>query len=199
MAGESNNESVTRWIRQSRTGDSVAIRRVYDHYFEKLAVIARPLIGSLSRSRDEEDIALSVLHRALSDIERGAFPDIGDREEMMALLVTITKRKSIDHVKMETAQKRNANQTHDLPAEFSGLSTEPNPAFAAEFVDIYEHLISSIDEDTTREIVIRKLSGSTNEEVAQEVGTSKRTVIRKWNLALKTWKDQYGIEDTSAE
>lgn len=193
------NESVTRWIRESREGNSVAIRKVYDHYFEKLARIARPLIGSLHRSRDEEDIALSVLHRALGEMERGAFPEIGDREEMMALLVTITKRKSIDHVKSETAQKRNANQTHEFPPEFAGLSTEPDPAFVAEFVDIYQHLIASIDDDITREIVIHKLSGATNEEVAGSLDISKRTVIRKWNLALSTWKDQYGIEAPSTE
>jgi hypothetical protein len=56
------------------------------------------------RVADEEDVALSAFDSFCAGAERGRFPDLKDRDNLWALLVTITARKAADLAQHNQAQ-----------------------------------------------------------------------------------------------
>ena len=94
MTGDGEN-SVTQWIGDLRTGDrDEASRLLWERYFERLARLAQGRLRAASRgSADGEDVALSVFDSFFQGIAAGRFPDLGNRDDLWRLLVTITARK----------------------------------------------------------------------------------------------------------
>ena len=81
-----------------------------------------------------------------------------------------------------------ADGLDDGMAQF--LGREPTPEAAAQFTEDYERLLARLDDQTLRTIALRKLEGHTNEAIADELGTSPRTVDRKLNLIRKIWEEE---------
>jgi RNA polymerase sigma factor (sigma-70 family) len=196
-----HDDSVSRWLEGLRTGDAADIQRLWDRYFQGLVRVAGARMrGNARRDYDEEDVALSAFHSLCDRVGRGQFPQLADRDDLWRLLVTITARKVISAVRHQTRQKRGggrvvgesvlmgADGLDDGMAQF--LGREPTPEAAAQFTEDYERLLDRLDDATLRTIALRKLEGHTNEAIADELGTSPRTVDRKLKLIRKIWEDE---------
>ncbi len=147
---------------------------------------------------DEEDAAVSAFRSLCRGIEAQRFPDVGDRGNLWALLVVIASRKIANQFRFEHQKRRNVNQTltetmlqpsdgsignilQSLP------SHEPTPAFAAEVADMSEHLMAQLPESDLQQIVHLKLEGFTNEEIAERMKITRRTVQRKLERIRRIW------------
>src|SRR5450631_1794747 len=99
--------SVTRWIDQLQVGDAVAVRQLWQRYFQRLVGLARKKLADAPRSMaDEEDVALSVFDSLCRQAEQGRFPDLADRDGLWRLLVVMTVRKAGYLRRHETRLKR---------------------------------------------------------------------------------------------
>ena len=67
------------------------------------------------------------------------------------------------------------------------ISSEPTPAESIEFADQLEQLLGVLD-DEERTAVILKLEQHTNNEVAQQLKCSERTVRRIIDRVQSRWK-----------
>ena len=118
------------------------------------------------------------------------------------LLVVITERKALDQAQRERRQKRGGGKilgTPDLPdadGRAGGLagvaSPEPTPEFAAQVADECGRLLGKLRDDGLRQAAQLKMEGYTNEEVAERLGCSLRSVARKLELIRRTWEDEEG-------
>src|SRR5215831_3959194 len=91
----SSSPSVTTWIGNVKAGDRVAAQKLWERYCARLIGLARAkLPPGRRRADDEEDIALSAMDSFLRAAERGRFPNLHSRDNLWALLVTITLRKA---------------------------------------------------------------------------------------------------------
>ena len=153
---------------------------------------------STRRIYDEEDAAVSAFRSLCRGIEAQRFPEIGDRGNLWALLVVITSRKIANQFRYEHQQRRDANQTLCesmlQPYDNSGVSilqsipsNEPTPAFAAEVADMSEYLMSKLPESDLKKLVLLKLEGHTNEDVAELMKITRRTVQRKLERIRRIW------------
>jgi RNA polymerase sigma factor (sigma-70 family) len=197
-----DDASVTRWLEGLKEGHDGDITRLWDRYFQGLVRVAGSRLSRHARREyDEEDIALSAFHSFCDRVSRGQFSQLAGRDELWRLLVTITARKVIDAVRHQTRQKRGGGRVlgesvlmegdDDLDAGLARfLSREPTPEVAAGFAEDYERLLKRLEDETLRQIALRKLEGHTNEEIAAELGTSARTVDRKLNLIRKIWEEE---------
>ncbi len=70
------------------------------------------------------------------------------------------------------------------------LSREPTPEATTEFADAYNRLFERLGDPTLRSIALRKLEGRTTEEVATELGTTRRTIDRKLRLIRALWEEE---------
>ena len=197
--GNFSHEPVSMWIEQIAAADQDAASRLWAHFCQRLMVFARGRMSpSARRIYDEEDAALSAFRSLCRGIEAQRFPEVGDRGNLWALLVVITSRKIANRFRYEHQQRRDANQTLNesilQPSDGSGVGLlqslpcrEPTPAFAAEVADMSEYLMSQLPEPDLRKLVLLKLEGYTNEEVAEWMKITRRTVQRKLELIRRIW------------
>ena len=162
-------------------------------------IFARSRMSSSTRRiYDEEDAAVSAFRSLCRGIEANRFPEVGDRGNLWALLVVITSRKIANRFRYDHQQRRYANHTVHVSmlqsTEDSRLqvmpslpSKEPTPAFAAEVADMSEYLMSLLPEPDLKRLVLLKLEGHTNEDVAEMLKVTRRTVQRKLERIRRIW------------
>lgn len=88
----SSDGSVTFWINRLKAGDrDAASQQLWEGYFEKLVRQARTRLAGLpGRSKDAEDVALSAFNSFVLAAEANRFPRLDDRDNLWAVLLTIT-------------------------------------------------------------------------------------------------------------
>jgi DNA-directed RNA polymerase specialized sigma24 family protein len=188
--------SVTCWITQLRAGDQAAADPLWGRYFERLVALARVrLLRAPRRAADEEDVALSAFHSFCRATEQGRFPKLDDRDDVWRLLVVLTTRKAAHLLRDGGRLKRGGG----VPRGYAGdeevdldlvAGEEPGPEFVAEVAEESRRLLNRLDDDTLRSIVIWKLEGYTNQEIAVKLACVPRTVERKLRLIRDIWEGE---------
>jgi DNA-directed RNA polymerase specialized sigma24 family protein len=197
MAWE-REDSVTVWLASLKNGDAEAAQKLWSRYFEALVRLARDrLRGAPKAVADEEDAALSAFDSFVRGAARGRYPRLDDRDDLWRLLVVITERKALDQAQHERRQKRGGGKIigmvgrPDADKEDGNIaravSQEPTPEFAASVADEYRRLLGRLRDDSLRAVAALRMEGCTNEEVAQRLGCSLRTVARKIELIRRSW------------
>jgi DNA-directed RNA polymerase specialized sigma24 family protein len=188
--------SVTCWIAQLQAGEQAAAGPLWGRYFERLVALARVrLLRAPRRAADEEDVALSAFHSFCRAAEQGRFPKLDDRDDVWRLLVVLTTRKAAHLIRDARRLKRGGavspGRAGDEEVDLDLLvGEEPAPEFVAEVAEESRRLLNLLDDDTLRSIVIWKLEGYTNPEIAVKLACVPRTVERKLRLIRAIWEDE---------
>lgn len=181
--------SVTTWIGKLKAGESDAAQHLWEHYYAKLVSLARRKLSGLpKRASDEEDVVLSAFHSFCQAVDAGRFPVLENRDDLWQILVMHTARKAVDQRRYQSRQKRFAQSATDVTLE-EIVGHEPDPEFAASVAEELDRLIDVLDEDLLRKIALRKLEGYTNQEIAQQLDWSLRTVERKLGVIRALWSE----------
>lgn len=184
--------SVTHWIEQIKAGsESVAEQQLWQRYFLRLVALARRKLDGLpAHSRDDEEMALSVLNALFTRARRGCFPQVHDRSDLWQLLAKITVRKSIDQRRKARAQKRGCRQVHGAGGFDDDLQNlagaDPAPDIIAAVDEECRRLMNALDQEL-QAVARMKLEGYTNREIADSMDRVERTVERKLERIRKTW------------
>ena len=70
------------------------------------------------------------------------------------------------------------------------VSKEPTPEFAAMMAAECRRLLEKLDDPQLRELSLAKMAGYGNEEIAQQLDCSVRTVGRRLRLIRKRWRQE---------
>jgi RNA polymerase sigma factor (sigma-70 family) len=195
---DNSTDSISEWLGQLKSGEVEAAQNLWNRYSEELLRIAKRRLGASPRGLgDEEDVALSVFGSIFRGMEDGRFDNISTRDELWWLLLTIAKRKTIDHIRRETAQKRQyqPEAQHGSASPFSRyvslndlVGSDPTPDFIVSLEEQYLRLLAILRNDQLREIAVLRIEGYNIEEIAQKVAISQRAVERKLHLIRTKWK-----------
>ena len=192
--------SVTAWIEQLKAGDASAAAPLWQGYFRRLVGLARQKLGAAPRRvADEEDVALSAFASFCRAAAQGRFPRLDDRDDLWQVLMMLTARKAINLIERECSQKRGgqvapAAARGGTPggSEADALAAlpapGPTPEFAAEVAEECRRRLEALGDDELRGVVVDKMEGYTNEEIAARRGWSLGKVERKLRLIRKTWE-----------
>ena len=197
----SGPNSVTAWINELKAGNHEAAQKLWERYFRRLVGLARSnLKGKAWRVADEEDVALSAFDSFCRGAQHGRFPQLRDRNNLWPLLLLITKRKAIDLVQEQCAEKRGGGKVRGESALFLLIDSTPSaagieqvrdrestPQFAAAVAEECERLLNLLNDDRLREIAFLKMEGYTDKEVAAKLKCGIRTVERKLERARAIW------------
>lgn len=194
------DESVTKWMNELAQGDELAAQRLWQRYYEQLVRLASKRLGAARRqAADEEDVMLSAFNSFCQGIAAGRFPWLSDRRDLWKLLVTITARKATAEIRRQLRQKRGGgNECGEAALGGTGqgdgnaaieefVGREPTPDFAAEVAEECERLLAALGDESLRQIAIAKLEGYTNEEIAERLDCSLRTVKRRLGRVREIW------------
>ena len=191
--------SVTRWIGDLKAGGDSAAQHLWERYFHLLVARARRKLAGVPRAAaDEEDVALSAFDSFCRGAVQGRFPRLDDRGDLWRLLVTITARKAIDHLKRECRQRRGGGRVVgeaalDAADPEAGrwleqvVGREPTPTFAAQVVDECRRLLESLGDEGLRTVALLRMEGYSNDEIAERLGCGLRSVERKLARIRKRW------------
>jgi RNA polymerase sigma-70 factor, ECF subfamily len=180
-----DEERFARLITGLRAGDEQVVREFCGLYGDLLLRLAdRHLPDRLRRRLGPEDVVQSAYRTFLRRARAGEF-HLDDSASLWRLLCAITLTKVREQTRFHLRQKRGLARETPLPVASSTDSTPgiepaaagPSPADAAEFADQFQLLLASLDEEE-RQVVDLKLQDYTNDEVAERLGCSQRTVRR---------------------
>jgi DNA-directed RNA polymerase specialized sigma24 family protein len=191
---DGEERSVTQWIGPLKAGDAVAAENLWRRYFEALVRMARArLRRSVRSAADEEDVALSAFDSFCRGAARGRYPRLDDRDDLWRLLAVITERKAVDQAQREGRLKRGGDHVLE-PIDADVASPEPTPEMAAIMVEECRRLLGRLRDDSLRQVAWLRMEGYSNEEVAERLGCSLRTVARKLELIRRTWAGGEAVE-----
>jgi RNA polymerase sigma-70 factor (ECF subfamily) len=165
---------------QLRAGDPQAAEAVFVRYANQLVRIAEQHLSKKLASRlGGDDVVQSVFRTFFRRVEAGEF-QIDSSGDLWRLLVRITILKARAKARHHMAAKRAAEaevvaDSDDLVASVSGR--EPNPAEAAELVDLMDALLAGLPEEYAR-VLESRLSGDSVAETASRLGMSRQGVYR---------------------
>lgn len=199
MSGDEG--SITRWYEALKRGDREVVGPIWDRYFGQMIRLARATLRARARGlaeSDAEDAALSAFDSFCAGAERGRFPKVGGRDDLWRLLALITVRKARARVRRHRRLKRGGGRViheTDLAAGGSGgvgplrdaLAPDPQPEFVALAKEELERLLDLLGDDILRRVAILRMEGYTCDEVAAQLGCTRRTVARQLDLIRKLW------------
>jgi DNA-directed RNA polymerase specialized sigma24 family protein len=183
--------------------DHAAAQRLWERYFDQLVRLARgKLAGTGGLGADGEDVALSAFDSFCRAAAAGRFPVLGDRDDLWKLLVLLTSRKAINLLRHAAREKRGGGRvlteaalvqpdTGGAGAGLDGLAGDgPTPEFAAMFGEEVRRRLDALGEPSLRQVAVWKLEGLSNEEIAERLGCTPRTVSNKLKLIRARWEGE---------
>jgi len=70
------------------------------------------------------------------------------------------------------------------------VGDEPTPEFAAQVTEEYRRLLDLLGDDTLCRVAIWKMEGYGNDEIAEQLACSRRTVARKLESIRILWSKE---------
>lgn len=167
---------------QVRAGDAAAADALFVKYAEQLARLAeRQLSARVARRVTGEDVVQSVFRTFFVRVERGEF-QIDSSDQLWKLLVQITLRKSAEQGRLHTAAMRDGRLEEVGSAIMSALiARQPEVAEAQLLNEEIDRAICNLPAQqhlAYRRLLELRLAGHANDEIADQMGISRRTVER---------------------
>jgi RNA polymerase sigma factor (TIGR02999 family) len=178
MSDEPQHE-VTQILQQWSAGDHEAPARLMPLVYNELRRLARSYLHRENREHTLQPTAL--VHEAYLRMVDQTRVSWQNRAHFYGIAASMMRRVLVDHARGRAAGKRGGAAIR--------LSTDdiqiPIEERAADFVALDEALeeLAKFDERKCRIVELRFFGGLTDEEIAEVLGISTRTVLRDWKTA----------------
>jgi RNA polymerase sigma factor (TIGR02999 family) len=170
---------VTRLLHSARGGDRGAYDRLFALAYEDLRAVAR---NQLRGSRDAEAVRTTELvHELYMKLADQAAPAYENRAHFYAIAARAMRQLLIDLARNRQAAKRGGDWARTT------LSGKQVPAeMRLDEVLALDELLARLSERQRQVVEYRFYGGLTEEEIAEVLGVSTRTVQREWTKA-RAW------------
>lgn len=172
---------ITELIRQAHGGDPTALDRLFEAIYPDLRRIARArLRGGMAQA----DLGTTALvHECYLKMHAARRLDAPDRSRFFAYVAMAMRSIIVDIARSRASQRRGGGAVHvELDTDHEEASDRHG---AAQILRVHEALeeISHHDERLSRLVEMRYFGGYEDEEIAQALDLSVRTVRRDWQKA----------------
>jgi len=169
-------------------GDEASLARLYDQY----RVILFGLLVRILNSREEAE---DVLQEVFLQVWRRAGDYDEQRGKPFTWLVTLTRSRAIDRLRVLSARQRLATAAaQDQPAEASDALKE---TVRSEQKDIVRQALAELPEEQRRTLLLAYFEGLTQTEIAAKLNAPLGTVKTRMRSAMtklrETLRTQTGI------
>lgn len=175
---------VTRLLEAAGRGDASALERLAPLVYEELRAVAR---RQLRRHRPGQTLDTSALvHEAWLKLADRQGAILKNRAHFLSFAGVAMRHILVDAARRRSARKRGGEDLRVTFDEMRPGREEPaEEALAIEILDVDRALASlaALDGRLVRLVELRFFAGLTDEETAEALGTSERTVRRDWRKA----------------
>jgi RNA polymerase sigma factor (sigma-70 family) len=161
-------------LRKARAGDAAALARLAEQYEPTVRMVARVLLGPALRPYLDSADAVQSVHRSLLAGLRGGKFDLSAPENLVALAVTLLRRRLARrwrHVRRQERLSLGGAATTSGPADpmDDRAGATPDPAEEAAFRDAARRLYARLT-DAERQMIDLRLQGYSTDEIARRLG-----------------------------
>ena len=166
------------WIELLISGDACVEQEFWAAYGGRLNAVARRRLSQRLKQRvDAEDIVQSACRTFFRRVRQGEF-QLADKNSLWQLLVTITLNKAREQARYHGRSCRNMNREQVLDHEPTSVTSgQSQPYIKVDFDDDLESAMKRLS-DEQKEVFLRTLDDQTQDEIAEAMQCSKRTVRR---------------------
>jgi RNA polymerase sigma factor (TIGR02999 family) len=188
-------DEITRLLQAHHQGDDGAFDRLVPLVYDRMRRIAR---GQLARQRRGETVdTTSLVHETYMQLIGDREVDWQDRSHFFAICARAMRRILVDHARRRTARKRGGSGLRvTLDADVAGGTHRAELILA---VDRALGRLATFNERLARVVECRVFAGMTEQETAQALETSLRTVQREWTRARAWLRQDRDLDGLSAE
>ena len=173
-------DSITELIERANDGDKEALNRLFIGLYAELHALAR------SRVRRNTPITLldttALLHESYLRLNKLGALKITSRAHFLAYAARAMRSIIVDFGRQRLAERRGGG-TAEVP--FDTESDQPISSGEEEVLRVHEALeeLAAVDERVVRVVEMRYFGGLTEDEIAEALGVTARTVQRDWEKA----------------
>ena len=164
----------------ARRGDRPALDQLFSLLYRELHQLAH---ARLTRDRGSPQLdTTSLLHESYLRCLKAQALDVVDRSHFLAYAAKVMRSIVIDVARERQAERHGGDAAHlTLDTDLA----ESVHVSAAELISIDDalHDLARIDERLVRVVEMRFFAGLTEQEVAEVLGVTERTVRRDWEKA----------------
>ena len=170
------DRTVTDLLKASRSGSAEALDQLVPLVYDELRAIAH---GQLRAERADHTLGTTALvHEAWLRLVDQTRIDGQDRNHFFALAARVMRRVLVDYARKRAALKRGANPERiSLDNALLAVDAQADLVLA---VDQALLRLAELDERQARVIEYRFFAGLTEEETAELLGVTARTVRNDW-------------------
>ncbi|MFT3744555.1 MAG: sigma-70 family RNA polymerase sigma factor [Pyrinomonadaceae bacterium] len=182
MSISAEPEEITQILVEWRSGDEQAIERLFPIVYNELKRQARRY---LRRERSDHTLQPTALvHEAYMRLAGTSTPPIENRVHFFGIASRIMRQILVDHARQRNAEKRGGTVQRFSLEELDILPEQS----AGDLLALNEVLdqLEKIDERKCKVVEMRFFGGLSENEIAEVLGVSEKTVRRDWNFA-KLW------------
>lgn len=179
-------ESVTSLLKAHRRGEAGALDRAFEIVYEELRRLARYQLGAQGRGRTLD--TTSLVHEAYLKVSTSEQADAANRGHFLALASRAMRQIVIDFARARAATKRGGDAKR-ITLDTNVVSVDDQ----AHWILLVEQAlqeVAEIDERLETVFECRYFAGLSEQETADALGVSVRTVQRDWQRA-KSWMREY--------
>lgn len=178
--------SISTWIRDATRGDEEAFRKLWDRYWRRMIRTAKRKIKSIGTvETDAEDVTSIAFAQVCHRIQNLKSSQNGNRSVFWNLLRVAIFRRVVDAARGKSVAPVNLSSLSENEL-YSILQSQLPPDFSSSVREDLAALFEHLNEEE-RDIVLLSIAGNKQAEIAEKVGLSRRSVIRRLVEIRKIW------------
>ncbi|WP_368566024.1 ECF-type sigma factor [Pseudoxanthomonas sp. UTMC 1351] len=177
------SSDVTRLLQRHHQGDREAFDQMVPLVYERLRIVARGQLARAGRRAQSLD-TVGLVNEAYMQLVDEFGVDWQDRAHFFAVCARAMRRILVDHARRLHADKRGGGVTHLTLMPDDVAMAAPSEHILA--VDAALEGLAAFNERLARVVECRYFAGMTEEETAQALDSSLRTVQRDW-MRARAW------------
>lgn len=167
-------------IRKIAEGDVRAFHNVFSEYYGQVKQFSYFVLKDMDAA---EDVAQEVFIKIWTG--RGVLPEV---RNFRNYLFQISKNAVIDHIRRESAMVLRNNVF--AGRFFAGDDSFENDFIARETQGAIDEIVENMPSKRREVFILNRVQGKSNDEIAELLGLSKKTVENHLHLALKELKEK---------
>lgn len=172
---------LTDLIRLANDGDEAALHRLFNATYQDLRRLARMRLTHSARGVLLD--TTSLVHESYLRFAGAGELNLADRQHFLRYAAAVMRSVIVDFVRERMAERRGGHAQHlTLNTQISDAGPSDGEA---EILRIHEALaeLAKYDERMARVVEMRYFAGMTENEIADALGVTDRTVRRDWEKA----------------
>jgi RNA polymerase sigma factor (TIGR02999 family) len=173
---------VTILLEEARSGNQEALHQLVPLVYDELRRIASENLRSAGLGQPM--LTIDLVHESIPKLIGSRNLSWQNRLHFFSIAATSMRQIIVDHARARHAGKRDGNSIR-VPLE-ENLTTSDQSLDDIEELDEALRALEVTDTRSARIVELRFFGGLTDEEIAELLTTSARTVIRDWEFA-RAW------------